>query len=211
MPRWAFGLMVGGGIWLCLWNTRIRALGVSPVAIGALGAALAPLPDLLITGDGMHLAVIDQGTPVILRERTGDYVGGLVAEASGFDGDPQDLGSRVCSACSPDACVALVHKGSSEWRLVATRSANQIDWAMITGACSKADIVVSNRRLPRGCSPRWLKLDAPALRRTGGMAIYLGRKPWIDSVADRVGDPPWAQFSKPSARSTPRARFRTDR
>jgi competence protein ComEC len=195
MPSSAFALMVGGGIWLCLWNTRLRLLGVVPVALGAAGAALSPAPDILVTGDGMHLAVVDNGTPLILRERTGDYVRSLVAEASGFDGDPADLGSRPYTACSNDACVALVRREGREWRLLATRSANPIDWATLTRACADSDIVVSDRRLPRGCTPRWLKLDSAALRKTGGLAIYLGNAPRVDSVADRVGDHPWAELT----------------
>jgi competence protein ComEC len=139
--------------------------------------------------------VVTSGTPLILRDRTGDYVRGLFAEASGFDGDPGLLGARPYSACSRDSCVALLRKGQSEWRLLATRSATQIDWRSITAACADADIVVSDRRLPRGCASRWLKLDAPALRHTGGMAIYLGEKPRIDTVAERVGEHPWAEFA----------------
>ena len=196
MPAWAFGAMVAGGIWLCLWNSRLRLLGLAPVAVGAIAAAMAPSPDLLISGDGMHLAVVDHGTPLLLRERAGDYVRSLVAEASGFDGDPEDLDSAPNSACSRDSCVALVRKGSVEWRLLATRSANRIDWATITKACSDADIVVSDRRLPRGCTPRWLKLDASSLRSTGGVAIYLGSRPRVDTVADRVGDHPWAETAE---------------
>ncbi len=192
MPTWAFGAMMAGGIWLCLWNTRLRLLGLVPFAVGAVAAALSPSPDLLITGDGMHVAVVDGGTPLILRERTGDYVRSLIAEASGFDGDPEDLGRRPYSACSKDACVAVIRKGASEWRLLATRSSTLIDWQSFTVACGEADIVVSDRRLPRGCTPRWLKLDAPALRRTGGLAIYLAGKPRVDSVAARVGAHPWA-------------------
>jgi len=195
MPGWAFALMVAGGLWLCLWTGRVRLLGVFPVLAGAIAAALSPSPDLLVTGDGMHLAVVTSGTPLILRDRTGDYVRGLFAEASGFDGDPGLLGARPYSACSRDSCVALLRKGQSEWRLLATRSATQIDWRSITAACADADIVVSDRRLPRGCASRWLKLDAPALRHTGGMAIYLGEKPRIDTVAERVGEHPWAEFA----------------
>ena len=195
MPVWAFGLMIGGGIWLCLWNTWIRTLGLLPFAVGAVGAALAPTPDMLITGDGMHLAVVDNGTPYLLRDRTGDYVRSLMAEASGFEGDPEFLESRPFTACSTDSCVALVRKPAGEWRLLATRSATPIDWKSLTNACSRADIAVSNRRLPRGCEPRWLKLDAPALRHTGGLAIYLGDKPRVDSVADRLGAHPWVEYS----------------
>jgi competence protein ComEC len=193
MPGWAFGLMIGGGIWLCLWNTRLRLLGLVPVMAGAVAAALAPAPDLLVTGDGMHLAVVEDGTPYILRERTGEYVRSLIAEASGFDGDPEELGARAYSDCSRDSCVAAIRKGGSEWRLLATRSRTLIDWKPFTQACAAADIVVSDRRLPRGCVPRWLKLDSSALRRTGGLAIYLDGTPRVDSVADRLGAHPWAQ------------------
>jgi len=162
--------------------------------IGGASAALSPSPDVLISGDGMHLAVVDSGTPFILRDRAGDYVRSLFAEASGFDGDPALLGSRPYSACSRDSCVARLRKDASEWRLLATRSRTLIDWPTITRACAQADIVVSDRRLPRACAPRWLKLDSSALRRTGGVAIYLGEEPRIDTVADRVGEHPWAQF-----------------
>jgi competence protein ComEC len=211
MPVWAFAFMVVGGIWLCLWTRRWRMLGLAPFAIGALGAIFSASPDLLVTGDGRHLAVVSSdGTPLILRDRAGDYVRSLLAEASGFDGDPGDLGSRPFSDCSKDACVALIDKGATHWRLLATRSAYQIDWNMLTDACAQADIVVSDRRLPRGCDPRWLKLDPQALSRTGGVAIYLGGEPRVVSVADRVGRHPWAETAvRPESR--PRARFRRDR
>ncbi len=193
MPGWAFGLMIAGGLWLCLWTTRVRRLGLLPFAIGALAAAFSPSPDLLVTGDGSHLAVVDQGrTPLLLRDRAGDYVRDLFAEASGFDGDPGELDSRPYSACSHDACVAVLDKGGNQWRLLATRSSTPIDWTTITRACADADIVVSDRRLPRGCNPRWLKLDRRGLARTGGVAIYLNKTPRVEMVADRVGDHPWA-------------------
>ncbi|HET8750271.1 MAG TPA: ComEC/Rec2 family competence protein, partial [Sphingomicrobium sp.] len=195
MPGWAFALMVGGGLWLSLWMTRLRLLGFLPIALGALGAAFSPSPDLLVTGDGKHVAVVRAGTPLILRERTGDYIRSLFAEASGFDGDPPNLGARPYSDCSRDACVALIRKGSGEWRLLATRSSTLIDWVTIVRACAEADIVVSDRRLPRGCTPKWLKLDSARLRQTGGVSIYLGAAPHIETVADRVGLHPWAQPS----------------
>ncbi|MGN6849006.1 MAG: ComEC/Rec2 family competence protein [Sphingomicrobium sp.] len=196
MPNWAFGLMMAGFVWLCLWTTRMRLLGFMPVAVGAIAAAWSTSPDLLITGDGRHLAVVERGRPLILRDRAGDYVRSLLAEASGFDGDPDLLDGQSTSDCTHDSCVAVSRKGRLEWRLLATRSAYRIDWAAITNACASADIVVSDRRLPRGCNPRWLKLDAPALRQTGGLAIYLGEHPRVDSVAGRVGGHPWAATSR---------------
>jgi competence protein ComEC len=194
MPPWAFGLLTLGLLWICLWTTRVRLLGLVPVAIGAVATFLAPRPDLLVTGDGRHLAVVSSdGTPLILRDRAGDYVRSLLAEASGFDGDPGELGSMPYSNCSDDACVAIIPKSDRGWRLLATRSAYRIDWEDLTRACSQADVIVSDRRLPRACHPRWLKLDPRTLSATGGLAIYFGSRPRVDSVAVRVGSHPWGQ------------------
>jgi competence protein ComEC len=192
MPGWSFAGMVAGGLWLCLWTTRLRLVGLVPIAIGAMGAALTQPPDLLVTGDGKHLAVVRDGTPSILRDRAGDYVRGLLSEASGFEGDPELLEGQGTSDCSRDACVATLHRDDRQWTLLATRSATRIDWETITRACASVDIAVSDRRLPRGCQPRWLKLDRTSLERTGGVAISLGAEPRVDAVADHVGAHPWA-------------------
>ena len=193
MPRWAFGAIVLGLLWLCLWTSRVRLAGIIPFAIGAVAAWLAPTPDLLVTGDGRHLVVLStDGTPLLLRDRAGDYMRSLFAEASGFAGDPANLGDEPASLCTHDSCTAAIRKGGVEWRLLATRSSTRIDWVTITKACGQADIAVSDRRLPRGCTPRWLKLDRAALAKTGGVAIYLGSRPRVDIVADRIGAHPWA-------------------
>lgn len=218
MPGWAFGLIVGGGLWLCLWQGRIRLLGLAPALVGAIAAAAAPTPDLLVTGDGRHVAVISDGRPHMLRERTGDYVRSLLGEAAGFDGEPLLLGSERFSACSRDACVAALGGGGRSWRLLATRSSTSIDWNRLVAACGAADIVTSDRWLPRGCTPRWLKLDRAALARTGGLALFLGPRPRVETVAERVGAHPWASVapafkprSGPRSRSTRQARFPTGR
>ena len=114
MPRWAFALMVGGGLWLCLWTSRIRLMGLVPFAVGALGAALAPVPDLLVTGDGQHLALVrDDGVPVLLRSRSGDFVRDLMSEASAYDGDPLALEEQRFARCSRDACIADIVEGGA--------------------------------------------------------------------------------------------------
>jgi competence protein ComEC len=73
--------------------------------------------------------------------------------------------------------------------ILATRSGYAVPWAELVAACERADIAVSDRRLPDGCRPRWLKLDRAMLARTGGVAVSLangrvttvrtgGRHPW---------------------------------
>jgi len=193
MPGWTFGLIVAGGLWLCLWSTRLRLLGLAPAMIGAISACVAPAPDLLVTGDGRHLAVVRDGhAPLLLRDRAGEFVRTVLAEAAAYDGEPEPLGAGPFSNCSADACVAQLSRGGREWHLLATRSHQRIDWVALTGACAKADIVVADRRLPDGCAPRWLKLDRAQLQKTGGVAVYLGSGGRVDTVAAHVGAHPWA-------------------
>lgn len=217
MPSWAFAMMVLGGIWMILWLSRIRWWGAVPFAIGATAAALAPVPDVLVTGDGQHLALVrDDGVPVLLRSRSGDFVRDLMSEASAYDGNPLNLEEQPFARCSRDACFADIVEGKHAWRLLAIRSREHIDWVSLTRACADADIVVADRRMPKGCTPRWLKLDRATLEESGGVAIYLKDQPRIATVADQLGAHPWAARTDeagagPSGRSTPPSRFPTGR
>jgi competence protein ComEC len=195
MPLSAFAAFVVGGLWLCLWTSRIRLLGIVPMLLGGAVAVAAPAPDLLVTGDGRHLALLDgSGRPALLRERSGDFIRSLISENSGFDGEPGAVTDMPLARCSRDACIADVRRSGRSWRVLATRSGQRIDWADITAACAASDIVISDRWLPRGCTPKWLKLDRKALESTGGLAIYLsGDAPRVVTVADRVGAHPWSQ------------------
>ncbi len=198
MPNGAFGLMAAGALWLGLWRTRLRTAGLIPLLIGALWALATPPPDLIVTGDGRHLAIrTAHGGLVLLRDRAGDYTRSTLAENAGVDGEPLALDSQPFARCSRDLCLADIRRGGGRWRIVATRSAYQLPAAALIAACRGADIVVSDRRLPRGCTPRWLRLDAPVLRRTGGIAITLDsrriatvrtsgdRHPWRADVVSR--------------------------
>jgi competence protein ComEC len=193
MPGWAFALMLLGLLWLCLWAGRVRIWGAIPFMLGASGAAMAPVPSLFVTGDGQHLALVRaDGTPVMLRSRSGDFVRMLVSEAAAHDGDPANLEEQRFARCSRDSCIADMVEGKRAWRLLAIRSRERIDWTELRRACADADIVVADRRLPRGCVPRWLKLDRQALERTGGVAIHLTGTPRLDTVAKRLAQHPWA-------------------
>ncbi|HEX2802550.1 MAG TPA: ComEC/Rec2 family competence protein [Sphingomicrobium sp.] len=197
MPGWSFATIIAGGLWLSLWTGRARLAGLVPFAIGAAGAAAAPTPDLLVTGDGKHLAVVaTDGRPRILRNRTGDFMRDVFAESSGFDGDPEELEDSRFAACSHDACVANVVRAGRSWRVLATRSSAWLEWNDLVAGCARADIAVSDRWLPRGCAPKWLKLDRKSLSRTGGVAIYLSDEPRVVTVAEQIGNHPWATMSK---------------
>ena len=193
MPTAAFALMIAGGIWLILWCTRWRVWGLAPMAGGALWALSTPTPDLIVTGDGRHLALrTHSGEFAILRGRAGDYVRNLLSETSGSDADLLEIRDLSGAACSDDLCAAELRKEGRVWRLLATRTPHLVEIAAMNRACAGADIVVSDRRLPRTCVPQWLKLDRAFLAKSGGVAIILGDRPRVTIVADRLGRHPWA-------------------
>ncbi|HTU12747.1 MAG TPA: ComEC/Rec2 family competence protein [Allosphingosinicella sp.] len=193
MPAAAFALMAAGGLWICLWRSTWRRLGMIPVAAGALWALLTPAPDIIVTGDGRHLALRNEdGSFAILRARAGDYVRDTLAEAGGTEAELLDIESLPNAACSDALCAATIERDGRRWRLLATRSRHLVAWPDMIRACAEADIVVADRDLPRGCAPRWLRADRTFLRRTGGLSIRLGDPPAIATVAERVGRHPWA-------------------
>jgi competence protein ComEC len=198
MPAGAFGLMILGLLWLMLWRSRVRFVGFVPLLAGVSWAIAIPAPDLLISGDGQHLAVrTPDGGVAILRDKTGDYTRDTMTQNAGVDGEAVLLSDQPFATCTRDACLALVQSGGRTFRVLATRSLYQLPSDQLIAACRAADIVVSDRRLPSSCRPTWLKLDAPFLRRTGGMAIGLasGRIVTVRQPGDRH---PWIPAPNPS-------------
>jgi competence protein ComEC len=191
MPEGAFILMVAGGLWMALWRTRARRLGAIAVVCGAAWAVFASPPDLLVTGDGKHLAIRTPDDRLyLLRPRARDYVRDQLAEGSGVQAEALDLDALPGARCNRDLCLAAIQRDGRAWHLLATRSPYFLDTGELQRACAWADIAVSDRRLPGSCLPRWLKLDRPALAATGGAALTLAppavrtvigtdRHPWV--------------------------------
>ncbi|WP_333914580.1 ComEC/Rec2 family competence protein [Sphingomonas sp. LR60] len=150
MPRAAFGAMVAGGLWLAIWRTRWRYIGLLPIVVGAIWTVATPVPDLIVTGDGRHLALRgDDGRVAILRDRTGDYVSDLLAEAGGLDGTPALLSEVEGARCNRDLFWMERHVDGRVWRVLATRSLYLVPSKQLISLCRRADVVVSERRLPR--------------------------------------------------------------
>lgn len=191
MPVAAFALSLGGGLWLCLWQRAHRWLGAAPLFAGLLWAWNVPSPDLLITGDGRHVAVrLEDGSYALLRDRAGEFIRDQLAEAAGIDGTMTSLSARGEARCSADFCVWTMRRDQRVWTVMATRSTIRTDWEPLVEACARVDIVIADRWLPRGCNPRWLKADGKLLAETGGLAIRLGSRPTISaSLAPDAGKP----------------------
>ena len=212
MPDGAFALIVVGGLWLAVWRTGWRRWGLAPLAVGIVWALSVPPPDLLVTGDGRHAAIRTDNGLVVLRDRTGDYMRTVLGETGGIAGEPGLLSETTAARCTPDLCLAAV----AGRRVLMTRSAYLVPVDQLVAACRDADIVVSERRLPRTCRPRWLRLDRPVLEQTGGLAVNIATGD-IHTVRTPGDDHPWRRpstvmprrASGPKAdRATPRQSYR---
>lgn len=192
VPAPAFALGAAGGLWLALWQTRVRWWGLVPIVAAVLIARTAPLPDMLVSGDGRHMALrLPDGRLAHSRERVGDYLLNVWSESIGADADAALwLGQTGVARCSPDSCLVDVVRGLRRWRVLATTSAALIPRETMAPACAAADIVVSDRRLPIWCQPRWLKLDRASLAATGAVAIRLSAGEVV-TARDAVGDRAW--------------------
>jgi len=120
----------------------------------------------------------------------------MLAESAGRDDEYVELETLRHAVCSPEFCAASAVVEGRRWHVLASRSDRLVPAAELARACAEADIVVSDRRLPAVCRPRWLKADRALLARTGGLAVILGREPRVLTVAATAGRHPWAGSSR---------------
>ena len=196
MPDWAFGAIIFGALVTGLLQSRARLFGLLPFGIGLVAMLLAPRPDLLVTGDGKHLALVESGGAVsLLRDGAGDYVRDMLLESAGTNADPIPIENRKGVRCSPDICVFDIERGKRRWSVLATRTRYQVPSMEMASACKRVDIVVSDRWLPWSCKPRWIKADRNLLEISGGLAFYLPQSRLVTANEDNLHQP-WVQAAR---------------
>lgn len=206
MPVWAFSTAVLSGLAVAIFSTRWRFLACLPMAVATLFMLAAPRPDMLLTGDGQHLAVAyGDGRLALLRPRAGDYARSMLAEAAAIDEDAGALDDMPGARCNADGCAFALRRGERTWYVLALRSSYMIPAMELAAACRRSDIVISSRRLPWSCKPRWLKADAALLEKSGGMAFYLA-EPRLTYVAADNAHLPWSAYAPERLRA--RAEYR---
>jgi competence protein ComEC len=198
IPTAAFLLMIAGGLWLALWQTRWRLAGAALIAAGLALAPTLRLPDLLIGRDGALVAV---------RGETGQ-LGAVGVKRSSFelarwlehDGDArsaQEAGSASGFLCDAVGCRTRV-KGLTV--AVAQRPAAFAD------DCRRASILVSSIVSPKSCLGPMAVVDFFAARREGTHALYIegdGRVR-VETVAQVRGSRPWSgEHATPASAPAP--------
>jgi competence protein ComEC len=200
MPLWAYISMIFGALLFGLISSPIRSIGTVPFLIGFVAMLQAPRPDMLVTDDGKHLAIVSpDGSVAFLRGRAGDYVRDMVLENAGTNAEPVSMDRWPGAKCSEDSCVIELNRAGRMWRVLATRTPYQIPSMEMAAACKRVDIVVSDRWLPASCRPKWIKADRGSLEQSGGLALFLSDAKLV-SVNDANSHMPWVQAARKAAR-----------
>lgn len=186
IPLMSLVWMVAGGLWLLLWRTRARLLGL-PVFL--VGVALAPLlkqPDILVGRDGKLVAARTDGKRLAaLPAPRGVYELSRWLEADGDTRPAKTVATGDGFGCDGASCTAMV----AGQRIAVTRHASAL-----RDDCARANILVLGMARPKGCTKPLLVIDPAATRRGGAHAItVVDGVIRVATVAELRGERPWSR------------------
>jgi competence protein ComEC len=175
----SFGIVVLG-----LLRTPLRFAGAAVLAGAIAGALLAKQPDVLIAGDGHHVAV--RGKDGLLHVMRSAKDAFLLKEWLAGDADarlPTDPSLNDAVACDEDGCVTALADGG----LVALT----LQPAGFADDCARTVVIVTTRQAPADCGA--LVIDQDRLRSSGAMTLRRnGDRVIAEAIRPRGVDRPWS-------------------
>jgi competence protein ComEC len=192
-PDLSFQAMVVGGLWLALWSTRWRLLGVAAIAMGLALTPFKLLPDMIVGREGRL---------VVVRGADG-LLSGLKSKGTAFemrrilehDGDGRavtKVQEGTAFRCDSLGCTATV-KGET---VAVVRHA-----AALVDDCASASIVTVETPRPKSCKPRQLLIDRYAALDQGTHVIHILTDGLSVTTVETVrGDRPWSMAWRRTAR-----------
>jgi len=187
LPQAGLVTIVVGGLWLCLWQGRVRALGCLGIAAGLAFIPLTDRPDVLVTGNGKLMAVrLADGTLGMTSEKTERFAAKIWTERNG------QLATRIresgFDASAPLSCDRL----GCVYRHAGRRIALIKDARAFADDCRADWIVVSAVPMRRACRGAAHTIDRFDLWRHGAHAIWIDKDTvTVESVRAVRGDRPW--------------------
>ncbi|MEQ8698509.1 MAG: ComEC/Rec2 family competence protein, partial [Bauldia litoralis] len=208
IPRietWGLALVAAGGLWLCLWRGNWRWWGLPAVLTGLASCATAPVPDILLTGDGRLAAVrTAKGDFVLSSTRRARYAARRWLDRFGqpaarlWTETPKTGPPPV--RCEAEGCL-FRHKG----KLIAFSARSE----SFAEDCARADVLITPLARPPNCSNPRLIVDGPALRARGAHAIWLGAAiPRVVTDREHRGIRPWVPHATERTGRLPRRTYR---
>lgn len=185
MPVISLLALVLGGLWLTLWETRWRYLGLPIAMVGALAAGSQAQPDLLVDREGDIVAMRTQTHALaITGTNRSNYSIEQWLKADGDSRTPLDVLKTKGFNCDELACV-----GEADGKSVAF----VLHPAALNEECRRAHIVISRVPIPRRCPSARVRLDPYDMKREGAHALFFdGQSIRVETAARARGSRPWA-------------------
>lgn len=174
LPLQALLVCVASGLWIALWDDRLRLWGLLPLVVALPAFLLARPADLIIQQSGRNAGLLSSDGELFLLRNSDSFGTSAMVEAMGQvnpveGGSYREFSEWPGARCNGDYCMLVAQDRTL---LVALRPAETAYGPLVT-ACAHADIVISSRRLPADCRPALIKADGSYLARRGGIAIDL--------------------------------------
>ncbi len=188
-------LMTLGLVWLTLWQTPMRWLGIVFTLAGVGLATQAQRPDIITDARGQTLAWRGaDGRLSVLNARANPFA---VSQWLAGDADlrtPRDASLLGDGRCDPWGCVATLADGRTI-ALLLNRQALVED-------CRRADIVVTPLFVRGLCKGPALLMDGAHFERSGATHVHAGSGAELRQRSVRAGDfdRPWSRAPKAETR-----------
>lgn len=192
-PMSALVAVTFGGLWLALWRTRWRFLGVAPIVLGLLLWGTGTRPDVLINRDGKLVAMRGTDGRLILSAARPAYAAGIWLRHDGDPREPRDATKSDAKRCDALGCV-WQQPGQPVIAMPTSLGALADD-------CHHADIIVASFGMPyrvRKACTRPIVIDYFDLWREGATTLTRAADgTWMRNTARMArGDRPWVQQRK---------------
>ncbi|MCY4407448.1 MAG: ComEC/Rec2 family competence protein [Rhodospirillaceae bacterium] len=196
MPAAALVAISVGGLWLCLWRSRWRFLGVLVIGGGMVLAGMERRPDILVDGDAKVMATRgEDGQLWISTRQRGRFVSDFWLRRDGqaeVPTWPRDGRSAPAAGIRCDTLGCIQRRGNRTIAFVRDPRAFEED-------CRRADLVVSAVPAWDLCKIPETVVDRFDLWRGGSHAIWLdGEGARVESVAAVRGERPWVARRAPA-------------
>jgi competence protein ComEC len=193
IPGLAFVLMLAGGLWLMLWRTRLRLVGLALILLGLAATPWMPRPDVLVAQKGTLVAVRDaSGKLSSLPAHGSKYDLERWLEYDGDGRTARDAQAGGAFNCDAVGCIARV-KGAT---VAVARHPSAV-----TDDCLNADILILDDPKPPDCAVPGTVIDVFDRWRNGAYALYVYRdesspEPRVrfETVAAHRGERPWSRL-----------------
>ncbi len=163
---WAVLTLAGGLCWLAIWSTRLRWLGLIPVAFGVMLAADPRRPDIYVDAEGRAAAVRgSDGTLDLAGVRFASFAAENWLAADGDSRSVRDKSASDGVRCDRLGCAVRSRDGrwvSLTWSYGGLRQ-----------DCWRAAIVITRLIAPPGCRDTALVIDGRDLAEGGAITVSL--------------------------------------